>query len=136
MNIFEKIRNFFKNLFVLEPVEQYKVEENNDKFKYYTLDAVLNAYIASCSGNKSEATIKGYKNICRNYFETIRGIETCYLTPDAIQKALDLEIEKGKSVKTVRNAFYFLKAAIQFGYDNGMIEDKLDLCEVKVKSLD
>ena len=143
MNIFEKIKNFFKKLFACERIsadEDVSVEEEERKedeevlFSYYTLDAAIGVYIEYCEGNKSASTIKGYKNFWKNYYAGIRNIEICHLTPNAVQKEIDKELQAGKSEATVKKSLYFLKAVLQFAYDNGMTDKRIDLCEVKVKA--
>lgn len=142
MNIFEKIKNFFKKLFACEPEAVYGISQVEDEekkeeeailFTYYTLDAAMGVYIEYCEGNKSASTIKGYKNFWKNYYDGIRNIEICHLTPNAVQKEIDKELQAGKSEATVKKSLYFLKAVVQFAYDNGMTDKRIDLCEVKVK---
>lgn len=143
MNIFEKIKNFFKKLFACEPEAVYDISQVEDKekkeeeailFTYYTLDAAMGVYIEYCEGNKSASTIKCYKNFWKNYYAGIRNIEICHLTPNAVQKEIDKELQAGKSEATVKKSLYFLKAVVQFAYDNGMTDKRIDLCEVKVKA--
>ena len=142
MNIFDKIKEFFGKLFSCEPEAVYDISQVEDKekkeeeailFTYYTLDAAMGVYIEYCEGNKSPSTNKGYKNFWKNYYAGIRNIELCHLTPNAVQKEIDKELEAGKSEATVKKSLYFLKAVVQFAYDNGMTDKRIDLCEVKVK---
>ena len=78
MNIFDKIKEFFGKLFSCKPEVVYDISQVEDKekkeeeailFTYYTLDAAMGVYIEYCEGNKSQSTIKGYKNFWKNYFE-------------------------------------------------------------------
>ena len=142
MNVFDKIKEFFGKLFFCEPEAVYDISQVEDEekkeeeailFTYYTLDAAMGVYIEYCEGNKSPSTIKGYKNFWKNYYAGIRNIELCHLTPNAVQKEIDKELQAGKSEATVKKSLYFLKAVVQFAYDNGMTDKRIDLCEVKVK---
>ncbi len=128
---FKKIRNFFKETFSYSTELQQKVEE--DPADYCLLDYVMDYYIYACRETKSENTVKTYKNYQSKYFQGIRYHRLSSLTPTLIQEAIWDELSSGKSEKTVKNAFYFLKSVLNYAVENQYMKEPLDLSDVKVK---
>lgn len=128
---FKKIGSFFKETFSYSTELQQKVEEN--PADYCLLDYVMDYYIYACRETKSENTIKTYKNYQNKYFQGIRYHRLSSLTPALIQGAIWDELSSGKSEKTVKNAFYFLKSVLNYAVENQFMKEPLDLSDVKVK---
>lgn len=128
---FKKIGNFFKETFSYSTELQQKVEE--DPADYCLLEYVMDYYIDACTKTKSENTIKTYKNYQNKYFQGIRYHRLSSLTPALIQEAIWDELSSGKSEKTVKNAFYFLKSVLNHAVEKQYMKEPLDLSDVKVK---
>lgn len=127
---FKKIGNFFKETFSYSTEPQESIDSILD---YCLLEYVMDYYIDACTKTKSENTIKTYKNYQNKYFQGIRYHRLSSLTPALIQGAIWDELSSGKSEKTVKNAFYFLKSVLNYAVENQYMKEPLDLSDVKVK---
>lgn len=81
-----------------EPKEEIKMEVKN----YLCFFNCCHSYIQSQEGTLSEATLKGYKNICNNHLDSLMSCYMDKLDESVIQQAFDEEIEKGLSEKTLK----------------------------------
>lgn len=138
MNIFKRIMTAVKNFFE-DPEADMDIcietesgigseQHGNEKL---LLD-VMDQYIESCEGDKSETTLKGYRSMQRNYFENLKKYAIRDVTGQLIQEALDYELEKGRTVKTVKNAFYFLRNVFDYAYLNGEIAEPINFEQIKI----
>lgn len=155
ITIINKVAEFLRNLFkyeyedeaveifdnenkidneLFDDLDEIEVEEEAvEEPEKVTLGALMNYYIDECKVTKSESTIKSYRSVQRNYFKYLQEKDVYEITASMVQGALDNEIENGKSQKSVKNAFSFLKACFEYAVSSGLLENRLDLCQVKVR---
>ena len=111
-----------------EPNDEIKMEEKKTCMPGIpTLYTCSEEYIESQRGKLSESTLKGYYNIIDNHLDPItfqRGINE--LNKELIQKAFDVEIEKGLSKKTLKGYWSFLKKVFTE-------YDRTDLCDLDIR---
>lgn len=92
-----------------------------------TLEDALVAYIETCKAQGySPATVAEYTSRKRKSYPTISGKRIDALTVHDIQAQLDARINDGKSVKTVRNDWFLLRAVLS------TYAPKLNLSRVRV----
>lgn len=78
-----------------------------------TVGQAIDKYIAAQTGTLSPSTISVYKRYRRNYLQIIMDCKLSDLTQELIQLAVSADSRKGKSPKTVRNAYGLLTATIK-----------------------
>lgn len=78
-----------------------------------TVGKAIDNYITLKEKAMSPTTIRGYKIHRKNYFQSLMDIKIDDLTDYEIQKAIDFEIERGKSPKTISNSFALLSASVK-----------------------
>lgn len=94
-----------------------KLERKTIQRQGVTVQMVLDQYINSIDAILSPSTIAGYRQLARNAFNPIAEIKLESLTEADIQVCLNA-YAKGRSAKTVRNAYGFLRCALRFkGYN-------------------
>lgn len=88
-----------------------------EKEKGPTVDNVIDAYIESCRTNKrktySVRTLREYESCRKNGFELITDDEIDTLTTERLQLWVDARADLGRSPKTIKNAVYLLKPALE-----------------------
>ena len=81
-----------------------------------TVEEALNDYIEACKHsrrkNYSPATIDGYKKIVRNNYGTMLTMQADKVTVEDLQNLIDTLCDEGKSLKSIKNAVYLLKPAL------------------------
>lgn len=65
-------------------------------------------YIKANDGTLSPSTIRNYQVYARNYFQDLLYCHISDITNEQIQKAISKESKRGKSPKTIRNAYSLL----------------------------
>lgn len=83
-----------------------------------TVGKAIDQFIDSQKDVLSPATIAGYKNIRENHFKSLMGINMADLTSLDIQKAIGIEVQNGKSPKSIRNYTSLLKKVIRIRRPN------------------
>lgn len=82
-----------------------------------TVDSVLEDYIESCRNSKrktySPSTIREYESSRENAFALIKDMDIHELTIDDVQDLVDARSAAGRSTKTIKNAIYLLKPALE-----------------------
>ena len=78
-----------------------------------TVGKAIDNYISEKSGTLSPSTIRGYKAVRRNYFQSLMNINISDLTQSDIQLAVGNDAIAGKSPKTIRNAHGLLAAVLE-----------------------
>ncbi len=77
-----------------------------------SLTSAINNYIDARKNTLSPSTIRGYRNIQRNRFESIMSKKINSLTPQVCQRACDMEARLC-SAKTLHNAWKFIQTVIK-----------------------
>lgn len=83
-----------------------------------TVGKAIDQFIDSQKDVLSPATIAGYKNIRENHFKSLMDINMSDLTSLDIQKAIGIEVQNGKSPKSIRNYTSLLKKVIRIRRPN------------------
>lgn len=96
-------------------------------FQYYKLSYVMDRYIESVVGEKAASTIKGYLSIRRNYFLELQEMDINEIDAAYVQAALDDEMRKGLALKTVQNAYRFLKNVLDYSFQERWIQKPINL---------
>ncbi len=78
-----------------------------------TFDSAANNYIKAKSNVLSPSTIRVYKNMKKNHFQQIAGMDVNTIKQDTVQKLVN-RWSAELSPKSVRNAFGFFTAVMQF----------------------
>lgn len=78
-----------------------------------TLTAAIDAYIAAKSNTLSPSTIRGYRSMQRNNFKSTMPRRLDQIQPGEWQTIVNEEAARC-SPKSLRNAFFFIKAVVQF----------------------
>lgn len=78
-----------------------------------TVGEALTQYIKSVESVRSPSTIRGYKAIQKNYLLNLQSKPLSNLTINAIQKEINLEVER-VSPKTLKNAWSLISSAIEY----------------------
>lgn len=105
-------------------------------FQYYKLSYVMDRYIESVVGEKAASTIKGYLSIRRNYFLELQEMGINEIDAVYVQAALDDEMRKGLALKTVQNAYRFLKNVLEYASKEHLIERPINLEYVRLVAID
>lgn len=104
-------------------------------FQYYKLSYVMDRYIESVVGEKAASTIKGYLSIRRNYFLELQELGVNEIDAVYVQAALDDEMRKGLALKTVQNAYRFLKNVLEYAFQERLIQKPVNLEYVKPREI-
>lgn len=117
---------------ISETTETSNPEPN---FQYYKLSYVMDRYIESVVGEKAASTIKGYLSIRRNYFLELQEMGVNEIDAVYVQAALDDEMRKGLALKTVQNAYRFLKNVLEYAFQEHWIQRPVNLEYVKPREI-
>lgn len=109
---------------ISETTETSNPEPN---FQYHKLSYVMDRYIESVVGEKAASTIKGYLSIRRNYFLELQEMSVNEIDAVYVQAALDDEMRKGLALKTVQNAYHFLKNVLEYAFQERLIQKPVNL---------
>lgn len=102
-------------------------EDRANARKGMTLDEAIAAYIETCKAQGySPSTIAEYNARRRQSYGKIASQRLESLTPVNIQAQLDARANAGKSVKTVRNDFYLLRAVLS------VYAPRIDLTKIRL----
>lgn len=96
-------------------------------FQYHKLSYVMDRYIESVVSEKAASTIKGYLSIRRNYFLELQEMGVNEIDAAYVQAALDDEMRKGLALKTVQNAYRFLKNVLEYAFQERWIQKPINL---------
>lgn len=96
-------------------------------FQYHKLSYVMDCYIQAVSSEKAASTIKGYLSIRKNYFLELQEMGVNEIDAAYVQAALDDEMRKGLALKTVQNAYRFLKNVLEYAFQQHLIEQPINL---------
>lgn len=88
------------------------IDAEDDQKPHMTLDAAIDAYIDSKSAILSPSTIRGYRYIQHNRFQSIMQRNIWEIEDDEWQGLINMEATS-VGAKTVLNAFSFIKSAIE-----------------------
>lgn len=120
MEFIKKIKQWWDNFMKIDikvdegadtPVEEKqdpKVEytchcEGCDSHEIVTLRDAFNAYISENTGKFSATTLNSYEIVRDRHLQYIMDEKLCELTENKVQTALDNELSKGYTVKTVKS---------------------------------
>lgn len=84
-----------------------------DKYVPMSVEQAMEAYVKVKWNVLSPATILGYERIRKNYLRSISGININKLTQEDVQRAVNLDAERGVSRKTILNAHGLLSAILK-----------------------
>lgn len=87
------------------------IKEAEKKPKKKTLTQAIDDYIEARRNILSPATIRGYKNIQDNRFQSMMQRDIFDVTPDQWQRAVNLEAKK-VTAKTLTNSWRFIASVI------------------------
>lgn len=118
-----------------EFVEMTETSNPEPSFQYYKLSYVMDRYIESVVGEKAASTIKGYLSIRRNYFLELQEMGVNEIDAAYVQAALDDEMRKGLALKTVQNAYRFLKNVLEYAFQERWIQRPVNLEYVKPREI-
>ena len=107
--------------------EMTETSNPEPSFQYYKLSYVMDRYIESVVGEKAASTIKGYLSIRRNYFLELQEMGVNEIDAVYVQAALDDEMRKGLALKTVQNAYRFLKNVLDYSFQERWIQKPINL---------
>lgn len=79
-----------------------------------TIREAMEEQISMKSDVLSPSTILGYTRYKNNYLQSIMGINITKLTQEDVQLAVNADVKKGLSPKTIRNAHGFLSSILNF----------------------
>lgn len=79
-----------------------------------TICEAMEEQISMKSDVLSPSTILGYTRYKNNYLQSIMGINITKLTQEDVQLAVNADVKKGLSPKTIRNAHGFLSSILNF----------------------
>lgn len=79
-----------------------------------TVKEAMEAQISLKEDVLSPSTILGYTRYKDNYLQSIMGINISKLTQEDVQTAVNADVKRGKSPKTIRNAHGFLSSILKF----------------------
>ena len=85
-----------------------ELKENN-----LTVGEAIDRYIQSKTAVLSPATVIGYQNIRSRRFASLMPIQAAALTPEMVQRAVNLEVAAGASPKTQRNMVGLLASSLK-----------------------
>lgn len=85
-----------------------------EKFVPKTIQEAMEEQISMKSDVLSPSTILGYTRYKNNYLQSLMGINITKLTQEDIQLAVNADVKKGLSPKTIRNAHGFLSSILNF----------------------
>lgn len=77
-----------------------------------TLSEAIDKYIEFKGGTLSPATVRGYRNVQKNNFQSIMCVKLNKLTINSVQASINAEIGN-KKPKTIQNQMGFLKSVIK-----------------------
>jgi len=100
----------------LKKAMDYKAQNQNFsslRADELTVRETITKYIASKEKVLSPSTVRGYNIHLRNYFKNIMNINISSLTSEAVQKAINFEVQQGHSPKTIKNAYGLLTASLK-----------------------
>lgn len=104
-----------------------------EKEKGPTVDDVLENYIEYCRTTRrktySPRTIREYETCRSNSFELILDREASILTTEDIQIWVDSRADEGRSAKTIKNAIYLLKPALEKSGNMNILWRNIELPE-------
>lgn len=107
-----------------------------------TVTQAIDKYIASCDAVLAESTIRGYRNIQKNSFQSLMKQRLKDLTREDLKEAVNQEskrisssTKKVISPKTVRNSYGLITAVINEFYPSLDCTVRLPQAEVKIKNL-
>ena len=120
-------KKYYKSFTGKTEAECYKAEKKwlkagggviiEEKEKGPTVDDAIATYIESCRTSKrktfSPRTIKEYESCRANAFETLSDREVEGISTEDIQLWIDTRADQGRSAKTIKNAVYLLKPALE-----------------------
>ena len=78
-----------------------------------TVRQAIAKYISSKEKILSPSTVRGYNIHLRNYLKSIMELPLSSLTSEAVQKAINFEVQQGHSSKTIKNAYGLLTATLK-----------------------
>lgn len=108
-----------------------------EKEKGPTVDNALDTYIESCRSSKrktySPRTIREYEVCRKNSFDKILDHEASTLTSEEVQDWVDSRADEGRSPKTIKNAIYLLKPALEKAGNNSILWRDIELPEADPK---
>lgn len=117
-----------------EPVED-TTAETEQSFQYHKLGYVMDRYIQAVSSEKAASTIKGYLSIRKNYFLELQDMGVNEITAAHVQAALNSEMRRGLSLKTVQNAYRFLKNVLDYASQEHLIQQSINLEYVRPREI-
>ena len=79
-----------------------------------TIKEAMEAQISLKEDVLSPSTILGYERYKDNYLQSIMDIKISKLTQEDVQQAVNADVKRGKSPKTIRNAHGFLSSILKF----------------------
>lgn len=85
-----------------------------EKFVPKTIREAMEEQISMKSDVLSPSTILGYTRYKNNYLQSIMSINITKLTQEDVQLAVNADVKKGLSPKTIRNAHGFLSSILNF----------------------
>lgn len=96
-----------------------------EKKALLTVGMAIDKYIEARSQVLSPTTVRGYKNIRRNYLQSLMPLDLATVTPMDIQLAVSADAMSGKAPKTIKNAHGLLSAVIKEFRPGFMFSTKL-----------
>lgn len=79
-----------------------------------TVKEAMEAQISLKESVLSPSTILGYTRYKNNYLQSLMGINIAKLTQEDVQNAVNADVKRGVSPKTIRNAHGFLSSILNF----------------------
>lgn len=90
-----------------------------------TVGQAIDKYLEAQTGTLSPSTLSAYQRYRRNYLQLIMPVALNDLTSELIQVAISTDAKRGKSPKTIRNAYGLLTATLKIYRPKFKPESKL-----------
>ena len=90
-----------------------------------TVGQAIDKYLEAQSGTLSPSTLSAYQRYRRNYLQLIMSVALNDLTSESVQVAISTDAKRGKSPKTIRNAYGLLTATLKIYRPKFKPESKL-----------
>lgn len=103
---------------------KFKHDKKGKPAEVKTVGEIVNDYIESREGVLSPSTVRGYRQIARNYFQPLMAMKSTSITSQVLQKAISEEAKR-YSGKSVRNAYGLISAALQQGLPDAAFKVRL-----------